>query len=511
MRKIWLALFLVLVFGIVGAPLADAYKGKVTIALRIEPPSYDPHIISHGVASIVWRWPYDTLLSQETGTGKIIPWLATKWKKLSPTKTKFWLRKGVKFTDGTPFTSEAVKYSIGRIMDPKNKSTQRAYHAKPFDRIEIIDDHTLIWHHKVHWGGFFNRISAGVHIMSPKTKGMKKGILSRNTFGTGAYILKSWTKGMKAVFEANPDWWGNSRYPNRPKTVVLRRIKESATRVKALIAGEVDVIRGVGHQFIPELERNPNTVVGSVPAIRVCWVSFATRFGGPFLDRKVRKAVNYAIDSESIRKTLLGGMADTFDQVYHPWCFSGYNPNKRWYRYDLEAAKALMKESSYPNGFKAVLFTTHKRYAFDVDVAVAVARMLKKIGIDVTIKTVVFPVYRRLFRNYQTGKTKGAAMVFRCFGNRSGDPAGVARSTLSCTGAWSLDCFKDLDAQIDKASATVDPKQRQIEYEKVTDMIKKRALHRIFFKLRDIFAYRKGLKFSPRHDETLFAFDIAVE
>jgi peptide/nickel transport system substrate-binding protein len=509
MRK-WIILFLVFLFGIVGAPSVNANRDVVTIALTGEPPTMDPHLASNAIAVMLWRWSYDTLISSETGTGKHVPWLAERWEKLGPTKVKFWLRKGVKFSDGTPLTSSAVKYSISRIVNPKNKSRQRVY-FKAFDRIEIINDHTFIWHSNVADNGLFNRLTRWAHIISPKTKGMDKATISRNTFGSGPYILKTWTKGVRMVFEANPNWWAKDKYPHRPKTIVLRRMKESTTRVKALLTGEVDLIRGVSPYIIPQIEKNSNTQVAAVPAVRIFFVSFATRYGGAFANRKVRLAANYAIDASLIRKRILRGTADPFGQVFHPWNYAGYNAKKKWYGFDLQKAKALMKEAGYSKGFKAVLFTTNGRYPFDKAVCEALSGMLKKINIAATCRSVTFGVYRQLFTNYKTGKTKGPALVFRGFGNGAGDPALVARATLTCTGSWSLDCFKDLDEQVEKAAATVDTKQQQIEFEKVTDMIKERALHKLMFKIQDVFGFRKGLEFQPRHDETLYPWEIVVK
>ncbi len=132
-------LILVLLCGMAWVPPAGAYKGTVTIAVRGETPTMDPHVTLSYVGTMAWRWAYDSLLNSLPGTGKVVPWLAEKWERLGPTKFKFWLRKGLKFTDGTPVTSEAVKFSFSRILDPANMSRQRSYWTA-FDRIETIDD-----------------------------------------------------------------------------------------------------------------------------------------------------------------------------------------------------------------------------------------------------------------------------------------------------------------------------------------------------------------------------------
>ena len=480
----------------------------MTIVLFGDTPTMDPHGGTSAIGNIVWRWSYDSLLSSETGTRKLLPWLAEKWERTGPTAYKFWLRKGVKFTDGSPFTAEAVKYSMDRVL---NSPRQRPY-FQSLKQIEILDDHTFVWHTKEPDNGFLLRLPRWAHAISLQTKDADPATISRRTFGTGPYVLKEWNKGQKMVFEANPNWWANDRYPNRPKAVILRHIPEGGTRVSALAAGEVDVIMGVMPQFIPQLEQNPETRAVSVPGVRITYVSFISRHGGPFEDPKVRLAVNHAIDAESIRKTILGGKADLFGQLLHPWNYAGYNPAKTWHGYDPEKAKALLKESSHPDGFKAELLATGDgRYPGDRATCEAVAGMLKKIGIDTTCKAMAFALYQKTLTAYQTGKEKGAAMFYMGFGGGQGDPYTALNALVSCEGHWSGTCFPDMDAAIQKAAALADLGEQQTAYEKVTDAMKERATHKVIAKIHDIFAFRRNVDFRPRHDENLYAWEITVK
>ena len=486
------------------ASVADASKSSITVALPEDPLTMDPHVTSSTIGWMVWRWSYDSLVASETRTGKIIPWLAEKWKKTGPLQYKFWLRRGVKFADGTPFTAAAVKYSIERVFDPALKGRQQGYWSG-FDRLEILDDYTFIWHLKFPDNGLLQRLDRYLLIISPKTKELPKEAFARATFGSGPYVLKSWTKGVKMIFEANPDWWGNKLFPQRPKTVVLRSIKDSTTRVKALIVGEVDVVMRVGGHEISEIKRNPDTDVGVVPGVRIFYLSFANRFGGPFADRNIRLAVNHAIDVEGIARTIVGGLAIPIGQFYHPWAYSGHNPKKTWYGYDLAKARAFMKESSHPNGFKVTLIATHGTNWFDKAACEAIAGMLQKIMIDTTCQAVPFPMYRKLVTAYQTER-KDPAMFFRGWGNYADTP-NVWRGTSSCKGIWSVSCFKDLDEWNEKSAAIDDPREQQAAFEKFTDTMKERAALRVFFQLVDAWGYRKGLEFVPRPDETFYVWE----
>ena len=507
-RALWaLTLGLAIVCAGLLTPGAAADKDTVTIALTGEPPTMDPHRVSNFIGTMVWRWSYDTLLTIETGTGELKPWLAEKWEKLDDKSVKFWLRKDAKFTDGTPVTAESVQYAVSRVL----KSARQSAYFKSFDRIEILDDHTLVWHNKTPDNGMFNRITRWAHAISLKTKDLDEAHLSRNTYGSGPYILKDWTKGNKMVFEANPDWWGNSMYPTRPKRIVLRRLAEASTRVKALTQGEIDLAWGVMPQHIPQVKRNPKTDITTIPAVRIMFMGFFNSGDGPLMDVRVRKAINHAIDADLIRKTILGGRADLYGQMFHPWCFSGYNPSKEWYGYDLDKAKALLKEAGYEDGFKMEIIATNGRYPGDKATCEASAGMLKKVGIEASCNSQRFPLYKKLHQAYKTGKQKGNAAFYMGFGNGGGESAAVLRGMAGCKGPWSGLCFAELDEAIEKAAGTADPQAQQAAFEAATDLMKELVSHKIFFKIHDVLGYSKRLGFKPRHDETLFPWEIDVK
>ncbi|MEK6708986.1 MAG: ABC transporter substrate-binding protein [Nitrospinota bacterium] len=501
---------MVLCFVVAGAPLAGAYKGQVIVALPGEPFTMDPHIRTGHIDQICWRHVYDPLVHLEPGTGKLVPWLAEKWERISPTQVKFWLRKGAKFTDGVPVTSEAVKYSIGRIFDPANKSVvQTAFQT--FDRIEVIDDHTFIWHLKKSDNGVFRTLFYRPMIMSPGTKGWSSDKVAMNPVGSGPYIFKAWEKGQQIVFEANPDWWGNRRYPDRPKTVILRRIVESTTRVKSLLTGEVDVIMGVLPQFIPQIKKDPETEVASIPSTRIMMLGFFSRYGGPFADLDVRKAVNYAIDSDAIAKAFLPGMTKPIGQIYHPWSYTGYNPGKEWYPYDLAKAKEHMAKSGYPDGFKATLLSGAGQDPADKQTCEAAVGMLEKIKIQTECRALSWSLYVRTFRNYQSGKSKDPAMYYQGMGGAPGNPT-IAMTQTGCEGGFSGACFPDLDEAFAKADNTFDPKEQQAAFEGLTDLMKAKATHKFFFQVDVTYGFRKkGIEFRPRHDELFFSWEVVMK
>ena len=506
MKKLVVLLFAVMI-GFAAVPSTYAApQGTIVAALKGVSPTMDPHPKSNFIGAMIWKWCYDTLIGMEAGTGKKLPWLATKWKVHSPRKLELWLRKGVKFTDGTTFTAKNVEFAFSRIM--AKGSRQRVF-FKALERVEIVNDYQVILHSKPD-NGMLNRLARWGHAMSLKAKGVDKKIISRKTlYGSGPYILTEWAKGRKMVFDANPNWWANSKYPNRPKKVILRGIKSSVTRVKALQKGEIDLVMGILPQYIPQIEKNPKLAVADIPAVRMMFISFVTRNGGPFADQNVRLAANYAIDAELLRTTFLAGKAVISGSLFHPWNYAGYNKNDKWHGYDLKKAKAYMAKSKYPKGFKATVYATIGRYPGDVKTCEALGGFFKEIGIKATCRTMPYSAWKKKRKSYQKGKGKGEAAVFvQGYGNSGGDPGNIAPATGGCKGHSSVHCFKDLDVQIDKAKFTADPKQQQIEFEKVTAMMKEKAIFKILYKTNDIYAYKKGFGFNPRHDESFYVWEI---
>ena len=500
----------VLAFVASGVPAAAAPRGQVTVALTGEPLTMDPHVQSEFIGSMIWPWSCDTLIQSKGEEGGFKPWLAEKFERIDAKTWKFTLRKDATFFDGTPVTAEAVKFSFERILDPKTKSRLAGY-FKSVDRVETPDTHTAILHLSSPDNGILNLLQRLGHIVNPKVQAMDPAAVSREPQCSGPYRLKDWTKGQRMVFEVNPDWWGNAMYPDRPKTLILRSIKESTTRVKALVADEVDVVTGVSPQFVPEIRANANTDVASVPSVRIMYLGFFTTHGGPFADVRVRRAVNHAVNSESIVRTFLGGFADRWQQMLHPWMYSGYDPKLTWYGYDVDKARQLMKEAGYPDGFQAYLFGVSGRYPSDKEICEALPGMLKEIKIDASCSAMVFPLYRRTFTAFQQGTRKEPALYLQAFGNGSGYTPISFRGFSACGGAWSPHCFKEFDDMLDKAVGTPDPAEQQAAYAKVSRWMRDHATHVPILKIHEVWGLNRNVEFKANHNENLPAWEIVVK
>jgi len=503
MRK-WLVAFLILALAGLAAPRADAFKGTLRLAVHGQPKTWDPGKTPGFMGTMLWPWTYDTLVQADLKTGKLYGWLAEKFERVNASAFKFTLRKGAVFADGNPVTSADVKFSLHRVWEDKDlKSTVKSYY-KDIKEVEIIDDRTFIIHTKGPMNDLPALMRTWGHVINRKAvTGLTYAQIATGSYGSGAYILKEWKKGLRFVMEANPRWWNNKKYPNRPKKLIIRIIREPTTRVKALTTGEVDFAMRVAPQFIDKINATPGLKILTTPSIRIYYVGYLTEHGGPMANVKVRQAISHAINTPLIIKSLLQGRADPWFQLIHQGMASGYNPKmKSWYPYNVAKAKKLMKESGFGKGFKLVMLSPRHTIPADVQMCEAIVDMVKKIGIDAQCKASSKRVWRGRFKKYKKGTLKGNMMFIASYGNQGGIPGNSFRGVMACRGKWSPHCFPEYEKMIDKALRTADTAEQQKRLEKATWFMHDNATHKPIAKSHDVYGVNtKVLDYKMRYDE----------
>lgn len=303
------------------------------------------------------------------------------------------LRKGVKFQDGTPFNATAVKFTFEKLLDPKIVCPMRGY-LKALKEVKVLDPYTVQFVLKYPYAPFITVLaSTSTAIISPtsfKKLGDKVGTAPYG-LGTGPYEFDKWVRGEKIVLKRNPNYWGKKPYFDK---VVFYVVPDPQTREAKLLSGELDMIIQPPSADIQRLEHTPHVVVQKVLSTRVMFIGINTQWG-PLKDRRVRQALNYAVDKEAIIKNVLFGLGEPVDSVL-PNFTLGYVKLPP-YNYDPEKAKELLKEAGYPNGFKVTLYTPVGRYLFDKEVAQAIAQYLRNVGIQVEVRPVAdWPTYVHL-------------------------------------------------------------------------------------------------------------------
>jgi peptide/nickel transport system substrate-binding protein len=210
--------------------------------------------------------------------------------------------------------------------------------------------------------------------------------------GTGPFKIESHQPGVRTVFKPNPDWWG--KVEHNLTEVIFTTIKSDATRVAALLSGEIDMMDPVPVQDVERVKANPTTTVMTGPELRTIYLNMdsfrdellysSVKGKNPFKDARVRRAFYQAIDIEAIKTKVMRGMSEPSALLLSPILFSRAAEFKRW-PYDPDAAKKLLAEAGYPNGFELQMDCPNDRYVNDEAICQAAAVMLARIGVKVSL------------------------------------------------------------------------------------------------------------------------------
>jgi peptide/nickel transport system substrate-binding protein len=408
MKTIILALF-ILFFAFSPAQAENVIKW----ASQGDALTFDPMSQNEGPTITASRQTYETLVIRDYKQQKE-PCLATSWKVLDPKTWEFKLRQGVKFHDGTPFTAEDVVFSFKRAMSPTSEF--KGYIPSVVD-VKAVDNFTA---HLITSGP--NPIMpdqvTNIFIMSKKWcekhnsvqpqnfKGKQEMYTVRNANGTGPFKLELREPDIKTITVKNPDWWRLKENPHNIDRVIYTPIANAATRVAALLSGEIDFVLDPPFQDLARIASSPNLKTQQVSQIRTIFYgmdqgvaelrSSNIKGKNPFKDKRVRQAINMAIDRVSIQRVVMRGLSAPAGVITAPGVHGfPQELDKKQPPLDLEKAKKLLAEAGYPNGFEVALDVPNDRYNNDEAIGQATVGMLGKIGIKVKLvaqsKSLHFP------------------------------------------------------------------------------------------------------------------------
>jgi peptide/nickel transport system substrate-binding protein len=372
----------------------------------------DPHSQNEGPTTTANIQVYDPLIARNPKL-ELEPGLALSWKPVNPTTWEFKLRPGVVFHDGAPFTATDAAFSIDRA---RQGSSDFKNYITSVKETRVVDDMTL---HVVTDGPnpILPNQMASILIMS-KAWAEKHGVVKpqsfkdkeetyavRNTNGTGPFVTKLREPGVKTVSAKNPKWWGLKEHPHNVDEIVYTPIANAATRVSALLSGQIDFVLDVPLQDLDRVSKTAGFKVQTLHQVRTIFygldvgspeLKYATVKGkNPFADARVREAMYRAIDVEAIKTKVMRGLAVPAGMITSPGVH-GYAPaiDVRL-PHDVAKAKALMKEAGYEQGFGVTLDCPNDRYNNDETICQATVAMLAQIGIKVDLasrsKSLHFP------------------------------------------------------------------------------------------------------------------------
>ncbi len=320
------------------------------------------------------------------------PRIAEKWERIDANTFRFQLRKGVKFHSGNSLTADDVIWTFNRL---KISGDFKGVFA-PYDAMVKVDDYTvelkssepypLVLQTATYIFPMDSKFYSGEMDGKDKAAIVKHGgsFASTNVSGTGPFTVTSREQGIKVVFERFKDYW-DTKSPGNVDKLTLVPIKENATRVAALLSGDVDLINPVAPNDHNRVEKTKGVDLITVPGTRIITFQMNQESNPALKDVRVRQAIVHAINNDGIVKKIMKGFATTAGQQ-GPAGYAGYDA-ALVPRYDLKKAKQLMKEAGYEKGFKLTMMAPNNRYVNDAQIAQAASAMLSKIGIKVDLKT----------------------------------------------------------------------------------------------------------------------------
>jgi peptide/nickel transport system substrate-binding protein len=384
------------------AAVAAAQAQTLRWSTAGDPLTLDPYAQNESLTNAINGQVYEFLVGLDRKLG-LVPQLATSWKQDGPLKWTFKLRPGVKFHDGRAFTADDVVFSVNRARQP---TSQIQVYANALGEARKVDDLTVEFILPQVEPIFLQKLNT-IYIMSKgwceenkatvtqNFAGKEESFSSRNTNGTGPFVLVSREAGTKTVYKRNPNYW--RKIDGNVQQVVYTPIQSDATRTAALISGEIDFVLDPAPRDVDRLRSTAGVQVIDGPENRIIFVGLdqgrdellysSVKGKNPFKDLRVRKALYQAIDIDTIKTRLMNGQAaPTGALVPSPIATFNDPEIEKRLPYDLAAAKKLLTEAGYPNGFEFTLDCPNNRYVNDEKICVTLASQWAKLGLKVEVK-----------------------------------------------------------------------------------------------------------------------------
>ncbi len=396
-------LTLILALG-VAAPAVAQPAGTLVVGLVAEPVNLDPAQVTDLNSNRVGRRIVETLVTFPEESTQIVPGLAESWTvSKDGLRYTFKLRKGVSFHDGTLLDAEAVKFSIDRQINPEhpfNKLGKYPFANFFFGNIkavEVIDPLTVEFVLKEPRASFLAVLTAGAaSIVSPTAVRKYGQDYALTPVGTGPFKYVSWERGQRVVLEKNASYW---RFSVKLDRVIYRPIVEDQARLTELLTGALDLIVGTPPDYVGQLEANPKVTLLKQVGAHV-WYLGINNQKKPFDDKRVRQALNYAVNKDAIVRDVLKGTGSLSVGPVLPKTW-GADGGLKPYPYDPERAKKLLADAGHPAGFTTTLWVPESGSGMQSPVAMStvIQSNLKAVGVNVSLQTMEWGAYLAKLRS----------------------------------------------------------------------------------------------------------------
>ena len=481
------------IISIAALAMTPASAQTVRYANQGELKSLDPYTLNESTTHAHLGQVYEGLIARDKDL-KIIPALAESWETPEPTRWRFHLRRGVKFQNGDPFTADDVVFSAERVRAKgSNLPTRIPSDAKVIKVDDYTVDFILTSPNPIlnsQWDTWYimdkKWAEANNSVAPTPVAATSPSFASLNANGTGAFIVESHQPGVKTVFKPNPNWWRKPEH--NLKEIVFTPIGSDATRVAALLSGEVDIIEPVPVQDIARVDSSPNAQVMKGPELRTIFLGMDQvrdellnsniKGKNPFKDVRVREAFYKAIDIELIKTRVMRGLSTPSALMIAPQLFALSKDFTRP-KFDPDGAKKLLTEAGYPEGFEVTMDCPNDRYVNDAAICQAAVGMLARIGVKVNLLAQPKAQYfAKVLKagGYQTsffllGWTPGTLdshnVLYDVIGCRDDPKSSRGENNLAGY------CNKEVDALTDKILQEADPTKRDLLIKSAFEIVNK--------------------------------------
>jgi peptide/nickel transport system substrate-binding protein len=497
---------------------AVAGASDLTIGIGADVTAIDPHYHNVTPNNNVAAHIFDYLVLRDERQ-KPIPGLAESWRTVDPLTWEFKLRKGVKFHDGSEFTAADVVASIERVpLVPNSPSPFTAY-TKQIKEMTVVDPYTIRFRTAAPYPLMPTDMTQVAIISAKAAKASTEDFNSgKAAIGTGPYKLLRYAKGDRIELARHDGYWGGKTPWEK---VTLRLLPNDASRVAALLAGDVQAIEYVPTSDVARIRADKRLNVYKVIADRLVYLHmdsdrdvspYVTDKEGkplaknPLKDPRVRKAISKAINRNAIVDKVMEGEAVAAGQLLADGMF-GTTRNLKVEPYDPAGAKKLLAEAGYPDGFGITIHAPNNRYVNDAKIAQAVAQMLTRIGIATKVEAMPSATYfpqatdlkfSLMLLGWSSGTGEASSPLKALVATYSRDKGfGTANR-----GRYSN---PRVDALLEEALATVDDSKREALLQRATEIaIDDTGIIPLHFQV-NLWATRNGITYVPRTDENTLA------
>ena len=460
--------------------LAQTPPGVLIVGQIAEPKSLDPAAVTAVNDFRILVNVYEGLVRYKSGTLEVEPGLAESWDiSEDGTEYTFKLREGVNFHDGTPFNAEAVKFNFDRMLNEDHPYHDTgpfplAFFFGAVEETQVVDEYTVKFKLDAPYAPFLSNLAYPTGLMvSPAAVKQHGADFGRNPAGTGPFEFVEWRSNEAVVIEKNPDYWGD---PAGAEAVVFRPITDANTRVAEMLAGGIDMMVEVPPTSLSEFQGDGFKV--SEQAGPHVWFLILNAKEGPFADKRVRQAANYAIDKEAIVNDVLEGTATVAAGPTPPAFAWAYNEELDPYPHDPAKAEALIAEAG-AEGAELTFYVTEGGSGMldPIPMGTAIQADLEAVGFDVTIETYEWNTFLGEVNPGLEGKADMAEMAWM-----TNDPDTLPYLALR-TDAWpDAGGFNSgyysnpkVDELLEKARVSTDQEERAALYKQMQEIVQEDA------------------------------------